>query len=459
MISLEQPRVILIENKPVMRGKEVKILSAATGLFENLELVKDFLQERADLESLRSFIGRLSRLSGPTIVVLDMNLLGGVSREELGAPAVGLFAPDNGISDKKIDGLIVMKALFENTRVSPLLLVTATSLEDADYLADTNLCDIAHRAFGRTDQELRVIKNASLRDLNLDRRPEYGRTSLPKVAHWPTYLASLRQAWDEWVFRDSFLRYWLAAWNLPSDTEEPGHLDNPGDWPPGTVAEVVRKDQTPAKAFKCLFCFRTLSSDLREEEGRKHLYDVSDCMEIRTAREVIDSVVAPLGSQCALESALSDARADQLIHWPSNPGAAFVWRLKELLEVLDEPRPPIHLGLNAGTKTGTLRIELSDPWRFWAGVITKRAGGATTAFRDLVACRFPSQEDRAWTRVSEVAVLEAGVAKILELGAGAPNRVQHSRPQPLDLPMCDVTPTAEGLVLGWPVTPNAPQVD
>jgi len=445
--SKEQPLVLLVDDDKDLATDVATIRSASDGIFDHLEFLSEFVRPREPLAALEAVLARLKKECGPTVVVLDYDL--GVSKfqgNKYANEAADLFGcpPDT----ETIDGLILTKALLENTSLEPLLLVESTQKGVGDYMTPHKLEEIAADKFGRDLNTLRVEGRENLKDISKRRGLEGPADVMRRINDWPTYLGSLRKVWDDWALKHNFLRYWAEVWR--ADATLPGHLEDRNLWPEGRLTDglLQQPEQEAVDAFKCVFCLRGSIGTTQSEE-MIHVSGVPDQMSLEMAEFVLGQVISDVGAECTLKWGTDAA---QQMHWPSAPGAFFLWRMQLFLASLKPPLPSVVLGFDPRTHEGHVTLQMAEPWHFWAAVKTRRDGGAVGAFRDLLACAPPGAEAE-WIRISSVEKYRKGIAVHDDYRSRQPNaRVGATGVRPVAHPMFRVDVQDDGLLLSWPVS-------
>lgn len=387
-------------------------------------------------EELRAAV---KKLSGPTICVLDCQLLPpqcDPHRHELRNGLKHNFRGNLG----QVDGFALAEALVES-EVSPLLFVVATREGPSNAIrADIN-------AFlsecGRLARGLHCICNADIcRDVD----------AFADVPDYPAYFRALRAEWDRRFGGGAFLGYWLRTWNKDGPTREAEgdvcHWDHIDQWPDSPIKEALRVPEegkyAAQDALKATFTGRRKYNIFKYEKECCYIQG-EDPISAGMAAGLIGSVGVP----CDVDESTS---SDLHILWPTVPGATFVWRLQQFIGALNNYDGRLILKcLTAQIPWQVeLRIPIENAYHLYAALLTrthKDRGTATDNLRKLLGGRLPAIGDGV-----EGSWKERPAGKLLAEFAGSgrqPNVNKMAGGGDVYWPICRLTAEEHALILTW----------
>lgn len=430
--TLEKPNLVMIEDamsllsrvfeEDIQNAGMIPIVQRSLAWNRN----KPREQHQKDFEAVRR---QLATVNGPMIALIDFDLsLTTTYRMTLGVSCPG--------ASEQIDGLALAYDLIRSHKTpSPLMIVVATRLGRTKPILD-GIREHALRA-GRTSADFKCIKCETVSDDDFE-----GQAAMTDVSDLPRFFLILKRVWDDWVLQNTFLRYWLAVWSKPVSSGEPGHFERTDEYPPGKYRDLLERDDGSLLTLKAVFCGRKRPR-FREQGESVHLTGIRDTLSMMTAAELIEEVT---GVNCTVPPNMSQGAR---IHWPCSPGATFIWRLHLLCTALAyDEACTIRLAIDERASVARLVLPLKDANHFWGGIITRKSGGATMAFRNLLAGLLPERAElETFARDADTAEA-CGIMERFE----TPNRISKLGGNPVYRPMCRVSIESDQLTLSWPVS-------
>lgn len=430
--SIATPRVVVVDDENTVFGATALIDSAGRAERMIPEVWQHFFpQGSASNEELDAAVRLMASIDGPTICILDFQLLASSAPREHLEHHEDILALTNGakIPPGMHDGVFLLATALRNPKLRPLLCVISSQAGNPPFLDPDNLRARVLEKFGRSPASFKIIPNAVV-----------SRTLFKSETAYPLYFKKLRRIWSEFSYNLHLLKYWAEAWHK----KHHGHVAA-DEWPGGVIFDRLFDFATSAPAphpLKSVFCFDDIRVKWNAFHDRRELAYSHYTLTVEAAAEAIGGALEGTGVNCSFDP----SQRDQLIWWPQNPGVAFLWRLEQFItQGLEVCSGSLHLGVRQqeGAARTILNIPMRQPQEFLRECALPsnrdKHVGAIGSFRRLLHASYPTTQELEPVRII-VPDARNALDEILSVGA-----LQATNSNPLLLHSADI----EGLALSW----------